>query len=508
MPLSLQADPIDVSTPQGGGPGVPFLVAAARRAQSAWGATPIRERLRAIRRLRHAVVGQCRELAEAAGRPSVRNAAEALVAEVVPLADACRFLERRAARLLRPRRLGIGGRPPWLWGVRAEVRREPAGVILVLGPSNYPLMLPGVQAIQALAAGNAVLWKPGAGGRSAARALARLMARSGIDPDLCAVLPESEDAAREAIAAGVDRVILTGSSASGRAVLEGLASRLVPATMELSGCDAALVLDDADLDLVTRALAFALRFNGGATCLAPHRVFVTRGRASALARRLPEVVAAGPSRRLDADEARRIGPLARDAIGRGARLLCGRLGADDEMLGPIVLAEVDGSARLLREDPFGPVLALVAVADEDAALRLVAECPYALGAVIFGNARRARDLAGRIPAGVVQINDLIVPTADPRLPFGGRGASGFGATRGDEGLLELTTLKVVVSRGGRHRPHFEPLAEADAATVRAYLHAAHGPSLAARARGAMGLVRGLAARRAGRSNDPARAGQE
>jgi acyl-CoA reductase-like NAD-dependent aldehyde dehydrogenase len=493
----------DGRPPEAARSGVPSLVSEARRAQAAWHETPIAGRLRAIRRLRHAIASHSLALAEAAGRPSVRNASEALVSEVLPLADACRFLERQAARLLRPRRPGVVGRPPWLWGTRSEVRREPLGVVLILGPSNYPLLLPGVQAIQALAAGNAVLWKPGAGGEPAARTLARWIADAGIDPRLCAVLPESEGSAREAIAAGVDRVVLTGSSAAGRAVLEQLAPRLVPATMELSGCDAAVVLADADLDLVARALAFALRLNGGATCLAPHRVFVPRDLAPDLARRLSEAVAAGPSRRLARDEARRIGPLVCDALGRGARLLSGQCLAEGGLCAPIVLDEVDRSSRLLREDPFGPVLGLVPVSHEDEALRLAADCPHGLGASLFGDPRRARDLASRLPVGVVQINDLIVPTADPRLPFGGRGASGFGVTRGAEGLLEMTAPKVVVSRAGRFRPHFEPLADADAATVRAFLLAAHGPSLAARAKGGLDLARRLLGRRPGSGHQPA-----
>ena len=245
---------------------------------------------------------------------------------------------------------------------------------------------------------------------------------------------------------------MTGSADAGRAVLEQLAPRLVPATMELSGCDACFVLEGADLGLAARALAFSLRFNGGATCITPHRVFVPRSLAPDLAHRLAEAVAAGPSRRLEPGEARRIGSLVRDALDRGADLIAGQDPPGGDLVGPIVLDRVDPGARLLREDSFGPVLALVRVADEDEALRLAADCPYALGASIFGDPRRARALADRVPAGVVQINDLIVPTADPRLPFGGRGASGFGRTRGSEGLLEMTATKVVIVRGGGAAP--------------------------------------------------------
>ena len=118
--------------------------------------------------------------------------------------------------------------------------------------------------------------------------------------------------------------------------------------------------------------------------------------------------------------------------------------------------------RLLREDVFAPWLALVPVTDMEQALDALSACPYALGAAIFGPERAARALAPRIPAGSVCINDLIVPTADPRLPFGGRGRSGFGVTRGAEGLLEMTVIKTVSTRRGRFRPHLAPPRPGDA----------------------------------------------
>ncbi len=359
--------------------GIRPVVEAARRSQSAWAERPLPDRLRAIRRLRHLIAEQSGALARVAGRAEVRNVAEAMVAEVLPLADACRFLERWAGRLLCPRHLGIGGRPAWLWGSWAEVWREPVGLVLVIGPSNYPLMLPGVQAIQALVAGNAVLWKPGDGGGPAARMLASLIASVGIDPALVAILPESAAAARASIVAGVDRVVQTGSVAAGRAVLEQLAPKLVPATLELSGCDPCLVLEDADLELAARSLAFSLRFNGGATCIAPRRVFVPESLAPELERRLLASVSAIPSRRLEPLEMRRIAPLVGDAVEHGARLIAGQAFDGGELIGPLVLGGVPPEARLMHEDPFGPLLALVPVGDEEEAVRRAADCPYARG---------------------------------------------------------------------------------------------------------------------------------
>ena len=137
--------------------------------------------------------------------------------------------------------------------------------------------------------------------------------------------------------------------------------------------------------------------------------------------------------------------------------------------------------------------------------------PYGLGASVFGGASEARVVAGRLKAGVVTVNDLIVPTADPRLPFGGRGLSGFGVTRGAEGLLEMTAPKavavrrlpgVLTRRFARPHRHFEPNLPEDEALFQAWLAVAHGGSLGSRLAAVPGLVRALVARgRAGRLRD-------
>ena len=397
-------------------------VRLARTAQAKWAAWPVSARLRTIRALRHAIAARSAELVAAVrGEPgkTSRPAAEILSAEIVPLAAACRFLEREAAAILGVRRLGPEGQPVWLAGVGAEVRREPLGLVLVIAPANNFLFLPGVQTAQALAAGNAVLWKPGLGGLPAALAFARLTAAAGLPPGLLTVLPEDPAAGREAMAAGVDKVLLTGSAATGREVLAKLAQRLVPATLELSGCDAVFVLPGADLDRVARAVRFGLALNAGTACIAPRRIFVPRGLA---------------------------------ALG---------------------------------------LKISVTIADPEEALAADARCPYALGASIFGPEAAALALAGRVRAGVVTINDVIVPTADPRLPFGGRGESGFGVTRGPEGLLDLTVPKVVAVSRKRRPPHLDPPHPGDAELFGAYLRLAHGGGPRARLRGAIDLARAV-----------------
>lgn len=485
----------------------------ARSAQPAWAALPLSARLRVLRGLRHRIAERAAEVAAAAGAGRERPWAEVLSAEVLPLADACLFLEREAPRLLAPRRLGRAGRPSWLGRVTAEVRREPLGLVLILAPANYPLFLPGVQALQALVAGNAVLWKPSPGGVQAARALVGLLAEAGLDQRLVRVLPAGDDSGRAALTAGPDKVLLTGSAATGRAVLRDLADRLIPATLELSGCDALFVLPGADLERVARAVRFGLTLNQGATCIAPRRLFVPRGMVRNLEELLAVALADAPSARIEEESAARIRSLVRGALTRGARLLEGSPESfgDPEAFRPLVVLDATPDLALLREDLFAPVLSVVPVASADEALDFAARCPYALGASVFGPEKDARDLAARVRAGVVTVNDLIVPTADPRLPFGGSGESGFGVTRGPEGLLELTRVRTVAVRHGRWLPHLEPRTEEDGEILRGLLALGHAARWRDRLAAAASLIRAAARSRSkqpGRASEPTHPSRE
>ena len=441
---------------------------AAREVAGAWRDTPVRARLRVIRHVRQAVADRAGEIA--ASLAYRRPVADTIAAEVLPLVEAARFLERNAASLLAPRRLR-GGRPLWLAGVGAEIRREPIGVVLVLGPSNYPLFLPGAQILQALAAGNAVCIKPAPGCAAPLLALAGMLTAAGLPAHTFQVLPDSAAAGVAASAAGFDCIILTGSATTGRQVLASAADRLTPCIMELSGNDAVFVLPDADLGLVADCVAYGLRLNGGATCIAPRRVFVPATLAAELERLLLDRLAPLPSFPVPRHVRDRVIVLLDEAAAAGARISAR---PDAAGVPPIVVAGAAPMLGLLQEDVFAPVVSLVPVMDLETALALAAYCPYALGASVFGPAAEAQVLAARVNAGSVVINDLIVPTADPRLPFGGRGQSGFGVTRGAEGLLALTNVKTISRRHGRFRPHLAPARAEDEVRLASLLQGLHG----------------------------------
>ena len=440
-------------------------ISAARQPQSRWLLTSLHERLRVVRELRHLIAENADALAAAAAEVSDRPLAEKLVSEVLPLADACRWLERNAARVLAPRRHGKRGRPFWMTGVSFEVQRQPFGTVLVIGPGNYPLFLPAAHTLHALVAGNAVLLKPAPGTRAVALAFARLAIEAGLEPALLTILPETVEAARDAITAGVDKVVFTGSSENGREVLALLAETNTPSVMELSGEDAVVVLADADLDLVTRALRFGRRLNAGETCIAPRRLIVVGAIAEALAQRLGSARAPRVG----------LGALAETSSTADSAALPktnGAARADDDSP-----ARARATTREARALPDPPPFRIERAQDDQHAIDLANAADFALGASIFSrDIARARALAAQLKTGFVLINDLIVPTADPRMPFGGVRASGFGTTRGDEGLLEMTHPHVVAIRRGRLHPHFDEPALDDARLFTAYIRAAHGRS--------------------------------
>ena len=468
-------------------------VMRAREAQRKWAQTELRHRLAVLRKTRHRIGGQALELARTVPREQPgalhRSYADTLVAEVLPLAEACRFLEREAAAILARQCVVTTSRPAWLRGVTTEIHRDPLGLILVVAPANYPLFLPGVQVLQALAAGNAVWWKPAPGGGAAAEALRELLVESGLDPALLVILDDSAEAASAAIYAGVDKVFFTGSSTSGRAVSQQLADHATPSVMELSGCDAVFVLPDADQERTIDALAFGLRLNGSATCMAPRRLFLVGDnspRGSNFIARLLDKLQTLPTVPLSLATETLLSDLLENAKQRGGAIIVDRT---EDSLRCVVLLNATPAMRIACTDIFAPVLSIFPMPDEREAIAAYEQCPFALTASIFGPERKARALGARITAGVVLINDLIVATADPRVSFGGRKSSGYGVTRGREGLLEMTAPKTILVQRGRSRRAYQPTTPEHEDFFCGYMKLAHGGGVRARMQGIRQFLR-------------------
>jgi len=448
--------------------------------QSRWATTPLAERLRVVREARQRMAARAEEFAAAISPQLSRTKADTLVTELLPLLAACKFLEREAKHILAPRRLGRRGRPVWMSGVVAEIHREPLGHVLLIGPSNFPLFLPGVQALQALVAGNTVTWKPGSGGGAVAQLVAAVLHEAGLPTGVLTVTEESVEAAQSALAAMPDKVIFTGSSKSGQSVLAELAKSSTPAVVELSGADALVVTPSADLSKVAKAVAFGLRLNGGAVCMSPRRLLATQTTMTVLRPLLDAELAKVPAVALAVTTAARLHEMLGEAVNSGAVL---RGAFEPQAQRPLLVDHATPDMSITRCDIFAPVLSLMAVESMLHVPEMYARCPYALAvSILCGKAeeKKARVLASILKAGTVLINDVIAATADPRVPFGGRGESGYGVTRGAEGLLEMTAVKTILIRRGGAMWHLDATREEDTQMFAALIGAMHGKGLATR----------------------------
>ncbi len=453
-----------------------------------WTDASVADRAKVLGRVPGHLAAAAEDLIDDARSP-LRRDVETVSAELIPLADGIAWLAKNAARILADRTVGVRGRPVWLWGVHSTVQRRPLGHVLILGTWNYPILLAGIQTAQALVAGNRVTIKPAAGTEAVTRRWVEAFFSAGVPEGQIRLLDSSTRAATDAIDAGVDLIILTGAAATGRAVARRAAETLTPCILELSGCDAVIVLPTADTDRLVNSLFFGLRFNSGATCIGPRRLIPVDRRPTAaiesLVQRLREAgeVAVHPAAAETAVE------LIESAIADGAVDLVGQFrGPDVRRTGrmpPVVLDNVAADHPVAAADVFAPVMSILPATTLDDAVDQVNACRYRLAASVFGDRRAATAVAHRLDVGSVTVNDLIAPTADPRLPFGGRGHSGYGVTQGPEGLLAMTHPRSVSVRRGWWLPHLDPPRDGDASLLTAVLQLAHrrgGDSAASRLR--------------------------
>jgi aldehyde dehydrogenase (NAD+) len=368
--------------------------------------------------------------------------------------------------------------------VQSEVRRDPHGTVLILGTWNYPVFLVGVQAAQALAAGNHVWLKPAVGCEAITHGLADAFYQVGVPERALQVLESSNEAATQAIDSGVDLIVLTGAASTGRKVLRRAAETLTPTIMELSGCDAVVVMPGADLDRVAKAVAFGLTINSGATCIGPRRLIVESSMAERVLPALSERLKDAPSYSLHPAARESVVTTIERALAGGAVDHLGQFDAErlrrDGSMRPLILDRVRATDEIASADLFAPVLSLIRVSQIAESVKLVNDCPYRLAASVFGPRKEAERLASQLRVGSVSVNDLIMPTADPRVPFGGRGHSGFGVTRGEEGLLAMTVPVVTAVRRGRWAPHLMPRSKSDAQALLGALQLLHARTLADR----------------------------
>jgi aldehyde dehydrogenase (NAD+) len=431
------------------------------QAQRRWRTVPLAQRSRCAANVARQLAADCDLWLDRLATPLRIDPVDSLAGELLPLADAASWLSKKAVGILADRQASFWQRPWWMGRLRARTCRVPWGRVLILGAWNYPLLLMGVQSLQALVAGNSVLLKPPPGGELVASAWCELLAASGFPADIVLMLGSDASEAQEAMRQGIEHVVLTGASSTGRKVLEQLAPRLTPATLELSGCDSCVVWHDADLDRAAAAIAYSLTFNASCTCMAIRRVLCHDKVYSELIVRLRRHLQASDKIPVYTSSLRHLKQHWEDACGMGAKSLDGASFPDIPdstqvtTTQPLVLMDCPFPSPVDSLDLFAPWLAISRVESIEQLRSYWGDCKYGLTSVFFGGQTIPQGLKSDLQVGTILFDDIFVPTADPQLSFGGFGESGYGVTRGPEGLLAMTRPQVVAKRLGRWLPHLD-----------------------------------------------------
>ena len=461
-----------------------------RIAQGQWEQLPIKDKLQKVRKFRHLLVVQRDKIAKALFLDSGKPYEEALGAEILPLAEACKFLEKNAAHLLSPRKIRSSDTPWWLFLQKSKVHRKARGIVGIIGTWNYPLFLNGVQIIQALVAGNGVVWKPSENALETNKILAELLLET-FPPDIFKELSSSRESGPVLIDSNIDFVVMTGSVETGKAIAKKCAERLIPSTLELSGIDSLLLLDDGDVDLAVSAAWFAMNINAGQTCMASRRFLIPETMLEKVTTKLLELAKKfKPRKILMESQANCALPLIDAAMVEGAELIWPLNKSDiwkDGNFDACILINVREEMRICNEAIFTPVLSVITYKSIEDAIRISNASSFGLCASIFtANQVLGEKVALELKVGSVSINDAIVPHAHPATPFGGVGLSGWGATQGEEGLLEMTRPMSISIVSGKFRPHYElatPKAGDSIPIVEGILLALHSPNWVGRIKG-------------------------
>jgi acyl-CoA reductase-like NAD-dependent aldehyde dehydrogenase len=435
-------------------------VGRARKAQATWRTKSFAERAKLLYGFRDVLIDEQERLADILTSESGKPRAEVYGNELFYLCDVIGFWAKKAAKFLEPEKI----QPHLLMFKTKKVISEhhPIGVVGIISPWNFPLVLTAGEAMPALMAGNAVVIKPSELTPLTALFSVELAQQAGFPEGLLqVVIGEAETG--EALVDHVDMIAFTGSGEVGKQVMRRAADRLIPVSLELGGKDPLIVLKDADLERATNACVWGALMNSGQVCTSIERVYVEEPVYQTFVDKIVQKVQAlrqGPSNdevelgsMTSEEQFKKVSAQVTEAVARGAKVLTGGR-ANPNLSGlyyePTVLIDVNHNMTVIREETFGPVLPIIKVRDAEEAVRLANDSRYGLDACIFTrNHQQARQLAEKLFAGTVCINDGLVNYIIPDTPMGGVKDSGFSRRHGAEGIRKYCYQKsIVIDRFG------------------------------------------------------------
>ncbi len=479
---------------------VKLAIAKSRNALPAWRDLGYQGRGRALLRLRDALRDDHRAFAELLSRENGKPLPDAL-AEVLSACEFLAYYAKNAGKFLRDRPIRVPN--PVMRNQKTFLTYQPKGVVAVITPWNYPLLLSMSSIAGALVAGNTVLHKPSEWTPLIAMRLDRL-AKEALPQGVLELLTGDGTTGAALLDAPIDHVCFTGSVATGITVAQKAASKLITATLELGGKDPALVLPDADLDFTARGVVWAAFSNSGQACASIERLYVPQSLAQSLTEKIVRRVNA-LSIGHGLEKGVEVGPIINelqmakieahlaDARAKGAKILIGghRLEGKGLFFAPTVLTGVTPDMLIMQEETFGPILPIIPLDSVEEMILAANDSPFGLSASVWGrDLKIAEQVARQVDSGTVWVNTGLDTYGTPQTPRGGFKQGGIGKVGGEAGLMELVEAKVIdMNRSGRPRPFWFPVSRGLADFFSGSLMALHGAGLGDRARGALDLMR-------------------
>ena len=393
------------------------------------------------------------EIAAALAEDLGRSPAEAWLGDVASSKGEAAYARKHVRKWMRRRRESL---PLAQLPGRAWVQYDPLGVVLVIGPWNYPLYLSLAPLVAAVAAGNCAVIKPSELAPATSALLARLLPQY-VDAEAVRVIEGDAATTQELLAAGFDHVLFTGGTEVGKKIMAAAAPTLTPVTLELGGKSPVIVTADADIDVAARRIAWVKLLNSGQTCIAPDYVLADHRIVADLVDKI--VANVRDFRAGEVDPGLRI--VNQRQFDRLVSLISatdgkvvtgGRSDGATLRIEPTLIVDPSPTDPVMADEIFGPLLPVLTVESLDQAVQFVNSRPKPLALYVFASGQLGRDLIDRIPSGGAVINHVAMHCLVPSLPFGGVGASGMGAYHGKWGFDTLSHRRAVLSKPARPDP--------------------------------------------------------
>lgn len=425
---------------------VQITVENARKAFQTWRKTSFSERRKIVMKAREVILAEMDEIALLISNESGKPVAEALSMEIAPVLDLMQYFARNTEKLLRPKKINIGLYS--VLGRSSKIVYQPLGVVGIIPAWNYPFSIPLGETAMALMAGNTVVLKPSELTSFVGLKIGEIFEKAGTPENVVQVVTGAGETGAALVESAPDKIMFTGSVATGKKIAAAAAKNLTSVVLELGGKDPMIVFADADLELAAEGAVWGAFCNSGQSCSSVERLYVEESAAEKITALIVEITKKlkqgnGNQETTDigAMSSERQLEIVADHVEsfekEGAKILTG--GKSSELFfEPTVIGNAHNSMRGMREETFGPTLPIATFKTEEEAIKLANDTEFGLTASVWTRSlSKGKRVAEQIEAGTVCVNEVLYTHGIGQTPWGGFKNSGRGRTHGVEGLIEL-----------------------------------------------------------------------